>query len=249
MAIDSHMHINSILQMNQNAEIDLINSNDNLNKVINVGLNIKTSKEANKIALDNDKFYSSIGIHPLYIEYQNIDELKNMVTPKTVAVGEIGLDNKFTNNKLQRKYLIEQIMIANELGLPVIIHSNNSNKEIFEIFDTIVRPLYGCVFHSFQPDLNDLEYILFHGYYVSFCGRITYKNNERSTKVISRCPFHSILVETDAPYFAPYGFKDIINHSSNVSYVISRIANIKKENEKTIDDITEENTRRLFKRL
>lgn len=249
MAIDSHMHVNSIFEMNQEDEIKKVNEDNNIKQVINVGINIKSSTEANDIAIHNEKFYSAVGIHPLYIEYQNADYLYNMISDKTVAIGEIGLDDKFNNYKLQRDYLIRQIKIANELELPVIIHSNNSNKKIFEIFDNVVRPEYGCVFHSFQPNIEDVEYLVNHEYYASFCGRITYKNNLKSTKVISYMPYSLILAETDAPFFAPDIYKGQQNHSSNIEYVIQRIAQVKNENYEVIEDLTEENCKRLFKRL
>lgn len=249
MAIDSHMHVNSIFEMNEEYEILKVNADSNLKQVINVGVNKITSSEANDIAMRHEKFYSAIGIHPLYIEYQDVNSLYNMVTDKTVAIGEIGLDDKFNNYKIQREYLINQIKIANELELPIIIHSNNSNKKIFEIFDNEVRPIYGCVFHSFQPYLDDLEYIINHGYYISLCGRITYPNNERSTRIIKHVPYSRFLVETDAPFFAPELYKGEVNHSSNVEYVIQRIAQVKNEKYELIEDISEENTKRLFKRL
>jgi len=249
MAIDSHLHVNSIMNVDMDDEIKRINDDSKLKSVINVGVNILTSTEANDIAMHHEKFYSAVGIHPLYIEYQNASKLYNMISDKTVAIGEIGLDDKFENYKLQREYLIKQIKIANELGLPIIIHSNNSNKKIFEIFDNEVRPECGCVFHSFQPIFEDLEYIINHGYYISFCGRITYNHNERSTRIIKNVPYSKFLVETDAPFFSPEIYKGEVNHSSNVEYVIQRIAQVKNEKYELIEDISEENTKRLFKRL
>jgi TatD DNase family protein len=249
MAIDSHMHVNSIMNVDMDDEIKRINDDSKLKSVINIGVNYLSSEEANNIALSNEKFYSAVGIHPLYIEYQGIKKLYDLITDKTVAIGEIGLDNKFDNFDIQREYFISQIIVANELGLPVIIHSNNSNEIIFDIFENVVKPEYGCVFHSFQPIIKDLDYIISHGYYVSFCGRITYPRNERSTEVIKAVPYSSFLVETDAPFFAPEIYKGEVNHSSNVEYVIQRIAQVKNEKYELIEDLSEENTKRLFKRL
>ena len=176
--------------------------------------------------------YCSIGIHPLYIDNQDINELYSMVTDKVVAIGEIGLDSNNPNYQIQRRYLIEQIIIANELKLPVIIHSNNSNQEIIKIFETIVKPQYGCVFHCFQPELNILKYLVKNGYYVSFAGKITQPNAKKSLEVIKNVPEDLYLVETDSPYMVPYPLDDKYNHSNNLPYIINRIAEVKKTNQK-----------------
>lgn len=176
MAIDSHMHINSLVSEDIEKEILDINNNPNLESVINVALNCESAKESIIIANSNAKFYSSIGIHPLYIKNQNIDDLYELaLNEKVVAIGEVGLDTTKDNIELQKKYLIEQISIANSLNLPVIIHANNTNKLIIEIFENYIKPKEGCVFHCFQPDMDDLDYLVKNNYYISFAGKITYK--------------------------------------------------------------------------
>ena len=136
MAIDSHMHINSLVPKEIEKEILDINNNSNLKNVINVSLNSETAEESIIISNSNAKFYSAIDIHPLYGENQSIDDLYDIaLNEKVVAIGEIGLDTTKDNIELQKKYLIEQISIANSLNLPVIIHANNSNKLVIEIFN------------------------------------------------------------------------------------------------------------------
>lgn len=131
MAIDSHMHINSIVLKNAREYIDEINDNPDIESVINIGINIDTSNESLLISTTNPKFYSAVGIHPLYIESQNIDSLYKLgINDKVVVIGEIGLDSTKDNFDEQKRYLIKQIIIANELHLPVVIHSNNANKNI-----------------------------------------------------------------------------------------------------------------------
>ena len=174
MAIDSHMHINTSVLENMPKYIEDINKNHSIRSVINVGLNSTTSEESILISEKNSKFYSAVGIHPLYIDSQDIHCLYRLAdNDKVVAIGEIGLDNSKANFKEQRKYLISQIIIANKLHLPVIIHSNNSNKLVIEIFEKYVKPEYGCVFHCFQPEIEVLKYLVRNGYYISFAGRIT----------------------------------------------------------------------------
>lgn len=250
MAIDSHMHINSVVTKDIENSIRDINKNNNLESVINIGLNVETSTEATFISRKNPKFYSTIGIHPLYTEDQNVDALYPLTEmDKIVAIGEIGLDSLKYNFIEQKRYFIKQILMANELHLPVVIHANNTNKKIIEIFETVVKPRYGCVFHCFQPDLEDLNYLVKHGYYISFAGRITYKNAKKSIEVAKMVPNDLILVETDSPYLSPEPYRGERNHSSNIAYIIKRIAEIKEMSYEEVENITRENTKRLYKKM
>ena len=250
MAIDSHMHINSIVSKDIEKEILDINNNHNLESVINVSLNSETAKESIIISNSNAKFYSAIGIHPLYVENQSIDDLYDIaLNEKVVAIGEIGLDTTKDNIELQKKYLIEQISIANSLNLPVIIHANNSNKLVIEIFERYIKPKEGCVFHCFQPDMDDLNYLIRNNYYSSFAGRITYKNAKKSIEVANSVPNDLFLVETDSPYISPEPVRNLVNQSSNIKYIIEKLALIKDISYLEIEEITTENTKRLFKKI
>ena len=250
MAIDSHMHINHAVLNNVQEYIDDINNNSNIESVVNIGLNIDTSKESISITRSNQKFYSTIGVHPLYIENEDINKLYELFdNDKVVAVGEIGLDT--TNNNLdnQRRYLINQIMIANELHLPVVIHSNNTNKIIIEIFEKIVKPIYGCVFHCFQPDIDDLNYLISNGYYISFAGRVTYKTAQKSIEVAKLVPDELFLVETDSPYISPEPLRGDINKSRNISCIIKRLSEIREMSYEEVESITTQNAKRLFRKI
>ena len=250
MSIDSHMHINSIVSKNIEKEILDINNNSNLKNVINVSLNSETAKESIIISNSNAKFYSAIGIHPLYVENPSIDDLYDIaLNEKVVAIGEIGLDTTKDNIELQKKYLIEQITIANSLNLPVIIHANNSNKLVIEIFERYIKPREGCVFHCFQPDIDDLNYLIRNNYYISFAGRITYKNAKKSVEVAKSVPNDLFLVETDSPYISPEPVRNLVNQSSNIKYIIEKLALIKDMGYLEIEEITTENTKRLFKKI
>ncbi len=250
MAIDSHMHINSLLLENKEKYISAINNNYLIESVINVGLDLKSSEESITISKANHKFFSSVGIHPLYIESQNLSDLYNLaINPKVIAIGEIGLDSTKSNFEVQKKYLIEQIIIANEVHLPVIIHSNNSNKLVIDIFEKYVKPKYGCVFHCFQPDLEDLKYLVKNDFYISFAGRITYKNAKKSIEVANIVPDDLFLVETDSPYISPEPLREKINETANIKYIINKLAEIKQRDYDEIEQITRENAKSLFKKI
>ena len=250
MAIDSHMHINSIVLDDKTKYIDSINNNSDIDSVINVGLNLASSKESISISKSNSKFFSSVGIHPLYIENQDLNYLYDLANySKVVAIGEIGLDNAKNNYEEQKKHLIRQIIIANELRLPVIIHSNNCNKLVIDIFEKNVKPKYGCVFHCFQPDLDDLKYLIYNGFYISFAGRITFKTAKKSIEVAKIVPNDLFLLETDSPYISPEPLRKEINETSNIKYIIDKLALVKQCSYEEIEKMTCENTRKLFRKI
>ena len=249
MAIDSHTHVNKLVLTNPKEEINKINNDSNLSRVINVGIDYHTSHEANNIAEDNAKFYSAVGYHPLHLDqisYSNL--VSEAIREKVVAIGEIGLDTGNKDYKAQRNALIGQIMIANQLHLPVIIHANNTNKEIIEIIKK-VKPLYGCVFHCFQPDFEALEYLIGEGYYISIGSKITYHNARLSLEIAKCIPENLFLVETDAPYMSPEPFRNQQGSSTMLNRVIDVIARERQTTSEEIDRITTENTLRLFKKM
>ena len=159
------------------------------------------------------------------------------------------MDNSKDNFDIQKKYLIKQIAIANEMRLPVIIHSNNSNKLIVDIFKKYISPKYGCVFHCFQPDIEVLEYLVENGYYISFAGKITYKNAKKSIEILKKVPNNLFLIETDSPYISPEQNRNQINETSNIKYIIQKIEEVKNLSYEEIENITSKNTKRLFKKI
>lgn len=250
MAIDSHMHINRLYVKNCEAAIKNININPKIEKVINVGICVDTSKEVIAISDKNPKFYSAIGIHPTALYDPNCDELYELANnDKVVAIGEIGLDTHGYEFEKQKEYLIKQIIIANELKLPVIIHANNTNSEVIEVFKKYEKPKYGCVFHCFQPDFESLKYIIDNGHYISFAGRITYQTAKKSIEIAKIVPNDLFLVETDSPFISPEPRRNKVNESAYIKYIIAKLAEVKGLYYDDIEKMTTENAKRLFKKL
>lgn len=248
MSIDSHMHINGNIYEDCDKYISLINNDTKLEGVINVGLDFNTSKQSIRIAHINPKFYSSVGIHPLYIRSQVMDDLYLLADDsKVVAIGEIGMDVSKFNFEEQREYLINQIIIANDMHLPIIIHSSNCNKQIVDIFESVVKPKYGCVFHCFQPDIDTLNYLIYNGYYISFAGKITSLNAKKSLEIASIVPNDLFLVETDSPFIKIE--PNILSIPTNITYVIQKLADVKQISYDEVENYSINNTKRLFKRI
>lgn len=239
--IDTHSHINSKDLSNVQSEIDFINKLGYLDYIINVGLDIDTSIESCEISANDQKFYSSIGVHPLYEGNVNkLIEIYNNNERKIVAIGETGLDSKEMISSQITK-LIYQIELANFLELPIIIHSNNTNKEVIEILKKHF-PKYGFVFHCFQPDTEIANKIIEMGGYISFGTPITKSNAKRSLEVIKMLPIDRILIELDYPYMSNNPVLDGKN-------VFNRVREIKNISYSDLECQLDSNARRLFKKL
>lgn len=204
--IDTHAHYNSEV-VDVKKEIMLFKNNGNVSKIINVGLDLKTSLEALKLSIQEEKIYATLGIHPLYSG--SIKELEtiydNYNHDKVVAIGESGIDtNGFINEQIDK--MVDSIKLANKLSLPLIIHSNtikessiNAHKLCLEIIKRY-PPQYGFVFHCFQPDLDILDEIISLDGYISIGSKITRKKAKASLDVVKYVPIDKLLIETDYPY-------------------------------------------------
>lgn len=250
MAIDTHVHIGTRTSKNVVNDVKKVNESKLLRRVINVGIDVNTSKESIAIAAENPKFYAAFGIHPLHLKGQHVEELCGLGSnEKVVAIGEIGLDSLNNNYDEQKNFLISQISIANELHLPVIIHANNASTEVIDIFRRYVRPQFGCVFHCFQPEIEILKYLVDNNYYVSFAGRITYPTARKSIEMVKLTPSNLLLVETDSPFIKTFPTISGINESANVKYVLGKLAEVRKITYDDAEALTEVNARRLFRKL
>jgi TatD DNase family protein len=250
MAIDSHLHINSRQIEDVNKTIKELNNAANIERVINVGIDIETSQEAVEIAKNNKKMYVAVGIHPMNIYHQNMENLYNLAKcNKVVAIGEIGLDYINPFLEWQMSYLKDQIRIANDLKLPVIIHLNNANELLVNLFKDDVAPNYGCVIHSLKLTKSMIKYMVANGYYIALDGTITYDIDSETKSLINYIPNDLVMVETDSPNLVPKNAISECNEASNISYIIAELASIKHLDYNEVEQMTSSNTRKLFRKL
>lgn len=240
--IDTHLHINSQVLKNLKQEILAINNNPNITRVINIGMNKETNQEVLDIALTNEKFYCSLGIHPLYEgEIKTISEFTaHEAFFKVVALGETGIDFK-GDISVQKRRFIETIELANFLKLPVIIHANRTNKECLDIIKAHT-PQYGFVFHCFEPDLEILKEIMLMNGFISLGTPITKKTAKKSLEVLKEVDINNLLIETDYPFMK-------FDENSTLEQVFARVKSLRNYEEAELNYILENNTKRLFKKL
>ena len=223
-----------------------------IGRVINVGASIETTKTTLALAEAYDYIYAAVGVHPSDIDGLNEETyswLKEQTAhPKTVAMGEIGLDYYWEKEERararQQVVFARQMELARELKLPVIVHDRDAHADCMEI--TRRYPDVIGVYHCYAGHIEMARELLERGYYLSFTGVITFKNAKKAIEVIREVPIERLMVETDSPYMAPEPFRGRRNSSLYVYRMAEKIAEIKGMPVEDVERITTENGRRLF---
>lgn len=252
MLIDSHVHLDD-RRFDEDRHILIENlRNNNVELVINIGADLKTSLASVDLANKYENIYAAVGVHPHSAKEVNtmvMEQLKELaLNEKVIAIGEIGLDFYYDNSPrdLQRKWFIEQLKLAKELDLPVIIHTRDAAKETFDILknnqDGNVRGVLHC--YSGSPEMA-IEYIKM-GFHISLGGPVTFKNARVVREVAEVVPLDKLLIETDCPYLTPEPYRGKRNEPVYVKYVAEKLAEIKKVSYEELVKATNRNTKRLF---
>lgn len=224
----------------------------NIERIVVVGFDIESSKKAIAMAEQDERLLAGVGVHPHDASEMNDasrQELRRLARrPNVVALGETGLDfyRNLSPREKQREAFREQLLIAKELGLPVIIHDRDAHRPTSEILDEFAPRLRGGVLHCFSGDMSLAEKALHWGFYISVAGPLTYPNASSLRSVIEKVPIERIVVETDAPYLAPQQKRGKRNEPAFVRFVAEELARIKHLSMEDIERITTLNAKQLF---
>lgn len=216
--------------------------------LINVGDSLASSARAVVLAKTNKNLYASVGIHPhnaKYLHKETSESLQSLAKNKeVVAIGEIGLDfyRNFSPQEKQRKAFEKQLIIARELGLPVIIHTREAYSETFKI---LRKYQIKGVFHAFSSEKEDAKQALDMGFYIGIGGILTFKNSSLKD-VVRFIPIEKIILETDAPYLAPSPMRGKRNEPAFLIYTAKFLSEIKNCSLEEVASITTRNARTLF---
>jgi TatD DNase family protein len=192
-----------------------------------------------------------MGLHPTSVKDDWEGQLevvrKELHTGKYVAVGEIGIDLYWDKSfrVQQEEAFRQQIALAKELDLPIVIHSRNSFDEIFEVMDDVYEPGLRGVFHCFTGGKRHAKKILEWGFKLGIGGVVTFKNAGLDN-VIAPIGLEHIVLETDSPYLSPVPFRGKRNESAYIMHIAERIAEIKGIPLEEVAEITTKNTLELF---
>jgi len=248
--IDTHAHINyKPLLQNHEQVIEEALAN-NVTKIICVGTDIPNSYVAIKLAEKFDCIYAAAGFHPHDIEdakrgwQQELEKL--LQHEKTVAIGEIGLDNyrNYSPKKLQLKFFGEQIEIAKSMEMPMIIHNREADDDTEKLIKDV--NYFNAVMHCFGSDADYARKMMDLGLMISFTGNITYKKNDIGHKAVQATPIEKLMLETDCPFLSPEPKRGKTNAPVNLPFIADKVAELKNISIEEVAEITTENAIRFF---
>lgn len=248
MFIDTHCH----LSKEYYNDIDLIvyqNKESGTDKMIISGCDSKGIEEALEYIKRYDLVYATIGYHPEEAEKVTDQDLINLEdriksNPKVIGLGEIGLDYHYnqSNQNLQKELFEKQLIIAEKLNIPVVIHSRDATKDTIDMLKKY--PVKGII-HCFSGSVETAREYIAMNYKLGIGGVVTFKNSKLH-QVIEKIPLENIVLETDSPYLTPSPYRGKINSSKYIPFIALEIAKIKKINEDLVYQITNQNCSELF---
>ena len=249
---DSHAHYNDE-RFDCDRDVLLNKMNENgVCGIINVGVDIKTSFECIELANKYPFIWAAVGIYPhnsIYTEDDYLENLKKMLEhKKVVAIGEIGLDYHYDESprELQKKFFEEQLALATQYDIPVIIHSREAFSDTLSLLSKY-RPK--GVVHCFSGSQEIMNEIIKLNMYIGLGGSVTFKNAKHPLTVAKNVPLKNLLLETDCPYMAPVPFRGKRCNSSMISYTANKIAELKGMDVNELLSITSENVYNLFSKI
>lgn len=226
-----------------------------IDKVMNVGADMQSSRNSVELAGKYPHFYAAVGVHPSEVGDLTEDDmqaLKQMTleNPKVKAIGEIGLDYHFDNDPprdVQKKWFIRQLELAQELGMPIIIHSRDAASDTMEILKDMDGGRNGGVIHCYSYSREQAREYIKMGFHIGVGGVVTFKNSRRLQEVVEDIPLEKIVLETDSPYMAPVPFRGTRNSALNIPYIAEKIAEIKGVPVQKVYDQTYANALKMYK--
>ena len=215
-----------------------------IDKVMNVGADMQSSRNSVELAAKYPHFYASVGVHPSEVgelTETDIQELKSMVldNPKVRAIGEIGLDYHFDDDPprdVQKKWFLRQLELAQELAMPIIIHSRDAASDTMEMLKRMDGGRNGGVIHCYSYSVEQAREYIKMGFNIGVGG-----------VVVEDIPLEKIVLETDSPYMAPVPFRGTRNSALNIPYIAEKIAEIKGVPVQEVYDQTYANALKMYK--
>ncbi|MDE6433314.1 MAG: TatD family hydrolase [Lachnospiraceae bacterium] len=222
-------------------------------RIVNIGCSMESSRYIVDMVNRYDYVYGAVGVHPDDVgnltdaDMRELAELSRQ--DKILAIGEIGLDYHYDDidKESQKRWFVEQLGIAKQERLPVVIHSRDAAKDTLDIMRTEHAGTTGGVIHCFSYGVEMAREYLNMGYYIGVGGVVTFKNGRKLKEVVEYASLDRIVLETDAPYLAPVPFRGKRNCSLYLQYVAEEIAAIKGVDTEEVYTVTYENAEKMYK--
>ena len=246
---DSHAHYDSEAFDADRKELLNALQQQGVCGIINCGTDIASSLVSLELSDEFSFVYAACGIHPHEAEgckQGYLSVLKKLcMEKKCVAVGEIGLDYHydFSPREIQQKVFEQQLVLAKELDLPVIVHDRESHEDTMTL---LKRYKPKGVVHCFSGSAEMAKEVLKLGMYIGLGGAVTFKNARKPLEVAAMVPDDRLLIETDCPYMTPVPFRGKRCDSSFIPYTAEKLAEVRNTTAENILDITRKNANTLF---
>jgi TatD DNase family protein len=250
--IDSHAHLDlPEFDCDRDAAIQRALAGG-IEKIITVGIGMKECRQALLLAERYPFIYATLGIHPhnaAALDLAALDFLeKNALSPKVVALGEMGLDyyRNRSPQQDQRRAFRAQLDLARSLKKPVVIHDREAHEDTMAILREEKAGEIGGVLHCFSGDAAMAFACIDMGLYISIPGTVTFKSAVLIQEVVRQVPLEHLLIETDCPFLTPAPHRGRRNEPSYVRLVAEKIAELKKTDLADVARITTANALELF---
>jgi len=252
MLFDSHAHLDiRDFDDDRAAVIDRAFSGG-VTHILTIGIDLDSSLRALELARTHHLIYASVGFHPHDASAFNPHELDILAQvasdEKIVAWGEIGLDfyRLYSSKDDQLNAFQQQLEMADDLNLPVVIHDRNAHVEVYETLKKMGKGKRKGVIHCFSGDRDLAAAYIEMGYYISIPGTVTYKKASLVRDVAATIPLERLLIETDAPFLTPVPKRGKRNEPLFVTYTAQEIACLRNMDLEELARKTTENAQILF---
>ena len=218
--------------------------------IVNPSANMEEARAAVALSEKYPFVYAAVGVHPSetagFSEADCEELLRLAAKPKTVAIGEIGLDYHYddTDRETQKRAFARQLGLVKEAGLPVIIHSRDACADTLELVRA--SGVRRGVVHCFGGSAETAREYVDMGFHVSFTGVLTFKNAHRVREACAAVPLDRLMIETDGPYMSPEPHRGERNEPAFVRFVAAKMAEIKGVSPEELAEITFNNALRFF---
>lgn len=221
-------------------------------RIVNVGADLESSRLAVAQAASHAGLFAAVGVHPHEAKDWNTQMEAKLTAlaqqPKVCAYGEIGLDYYYDHSPrtIQKEVFAAQLRIAQQLGLPVIVHDRDAHQDVLSILQQHAPFAAGGVMHCYSGSAEMVADFLELGFYISFAGPITFRNAKKPALAALQVPDDRLLAETDCPYLSPEPYRGKLNHPARVDLVIKRLAELRGNDSVSLARQTTANAERLF---
>lgn len=247
--VDTHAHLDSY----SDVEAVIARAEEaGVSKIVVAAFSFPCSEFNIRIANKHGHIFAAVGVHPhsaSELDEFAKQELAEMARDSKVkAIGETGLDYHYLYSEKEQQVQAFKwhIQLANELDLPLIIHSREALDESFEILEKEGWPKR-FVFHAFSGDIKQAQKIFEAGGLVSVTGVVTFKNAKPLQELVQQIDLNKIMVETDSPYLSPEPFRGKANEPANVVKVAEKIAELQGISFERVAEVTTETAERFFR--